>query len=529
MAGRLQPLTQHDFSGGMNAVSSPYIIGPKQFANCRNLILDERGSLSTRDGYVVLTTSPEGAYPLYYVNTLTTNSGSSIDYAIQGSANDNVLYRTDTTPWTTVGSFSSAYTTPQAVIVNNQAIIAAGYEPPKVFNGSTLTSVTATAGQTRPPGAKHCAFHLGSLWVWNTNAGTTTLDGPSSLRMSDTNNVNSWPNANQTFVSKDDGQVGMGMASFTIAEFGISPTQTLVLFKNRSTYQVNGVFGASNFSVQQVKTDMGCIAPRTVQFVSGYGIIRLTHKGFALFNGVDDKIISEEVRPYILGHDHPSIIDPINDASVDRSWAVQSQNPPLYIAGCPIIGTGMTRYFVFDLISKAWTLMDFPETMSTLVLVASGNQASPTVKGGTETRGRILGLFDGASTDNGEQIDWSLTTRNYMAPSSLNNTFWRRLLMDMVFNPSQDVTFETTLFGATSSTTNTRTYRGVPVGPKWGSAVWNQFNWGGSSSVEANRDIDIMRTAPAVRFTISGSGFVKIRGLEVQARSKPLAPMRVNV
>jgi len=74
--------------------------------------------------------------------------------------------------------------------------------------------------------------------------------------MSDANAPNSWPNANQTFISKDDGQQGTGLATFTIAETGISPTQTLVCFKNFSTYQVTGVFGATSFGVQKVKSDM---------------------------------------------------------------------------------------------------------------------------------------------------------------------------------------------------------------------------------------------------------------------------------
>ncbi len=526
MAGRLQPLTQNDFSGGINAVASPYLIGPKQVERARNLLLDERGSIGTRDGYTVLTESPDDINPIYYVNSLTNNAGSVYEYAVQGStAGNNVLYRTDTSPWTTIGSFSTGYTTPQAVIINNKAVFASGYEVPKQFDGSTLAAITASVGQTVPPGAKHCAFHLGSMWVWNTNALTTTLDGPSSLRMSDTNNVNSWPNANQTFINKDDGQVGMGMATFTIAEFGISPTQTLVLFKNRSTYQVNGVFGASNFSVQQVKSDMGCIAPRTIQFVSGYGIVRLTHKGFALFNGVDDKLISEEIRPFIFGHEGTGI-DPVNVAAADRSWAVQTLNPPLYVAGCPVIGTNLTRYFIFDLINKAWTMADFPEDMSCLLLVGGSAATFPLVKAGTATRGRILNLFNGATTDNGVPIEWDMSTKTFTAASAMNNAYWRRLVIDLLFTPTQDITVDTTLFGAPEATMVTRTFRGTATGPKWGSAVWGNFEWGGTAQAEANRSVDIMRTAYGVKFDITGRGYVKLRGLEVQARSKPLGGVR---
>ena len=91
------------------------------------------------------------------------------------------------------------------------------------------------------------------------------------------NNPNSWPNVNMGYVGSDDGTQGTGIGTFTIAEAGIAPTGSLVLFKDFSTYQIIGVFGAADFSIQQVKSDMGCIGGRSVQFATGHGIIRLSH------------------------------------------------------------------------------------------------------------------------------------------------------------------------------------------------------------------------------------------------------------
>ena len=132
-----------------------------------------------------------------------------------------------------------------------------------------------------PPGAAHIAIYGGALFVFNTypNDNANGIDGPTSLRMSDVDNVNSWNPVNQAFLDKDDGTEGMGLAVFTIEAQGIPPQQSMVAFKNYATYQVVSIFGAANFAIQRVVTDMGCLAPRSIQFVPGFGIARMHPSG----------------------------------------------------------------------------------------------------------------------------------------------------------------------------------------------------------------------------------------------------------
>src|SRR5215475_3735180 len=59
MAGPLKPVIQQDVSKGMNAVTNPYDIGQQQSISLINLILDEHGSLRTRDGWTLQTVSPD--------------------------------------------------------------------------------------------------------------------------------------------------------------------------------------------------------------------------------------------------------------------------------------------------------------------------------------------------------------------------------------------------------------------------------------------------------------------------------------
>lgn len=548
MALSLKELAQTDFSGGLNAVTSPFRLSPRQIYRVRNLMLDEHGSLRTRPGYAVLTTSPQTTAPITHLNVLNLTNGTSYPLAVQNNALaieaeygsgvygsssyagtfvGNTVYRTDTTPWTTIGTTMSAYEIPDSVTVLDRQVFAMGYESPWVWDGSTFTQITAEDGQSLPTGAKHVAFHLGSLWLWNTAAVTTTLDGPSSLRMSDANSTGSWPLANQTFVSRDDGQVGMGMATFTIVETGISPTASLILFKNYSAYQVAGVFGASNFSVQKIKSDMGCVAPRTIQFCSGFGIIRFSHKGFALYNGVDDRLISEEIRPYLFGTDE---LSGVNWTMIERGWAVQSQNPPLYIAVLPTDSTTPDRLFIYDLVRKAWTIGDLPIGVQTAYLHTTAT-TQPMVRGGRASTGQVVRLFDpDDTTDNGSQIAWSFRSRNYFMGSYLRPSFWRRFLLDLLYSPTQAASVTTELGGLTSTLSASASFTGTVSYSRYGMANYGNANatygHGLSGTLDGRQSVDILRTAPYVSVTVSGSGNVRIRGLSFHVAAKPLTQLR---
>jgi hypothetical protein len=233
-----------------------------------------------------------------------------------------------------------------------------------VADGTIIWQESGSTATPAPRGAAHAIVYAGSLWLWNTSPTTTNdnLDGPSCLKMSDVNNPNSWNPVNTAFVGRDDGQQGMGLATFTIAETGIPPEGSLVLFKEFSTYQVIGVFGSTNFAIQRAQTELGCIAPRTIKFVPGFGIMRLTHLGVAVFDGVRDRLISEEIRPYLFGG--------ASDISqMDMSFAYFAKadlvaNPPMYVMAIPVKGQGqdgrLTRLLCFDLVLKAWTIVDLP-------------------------------------------------------------------------------------------------------------------------------------------------------------------------
>jgi hypothetical protein len=261
----------------------------------------------------------------------------------------------------------------------------------QVADGSVIwveAGLTNTAAPA-PPGASHLKVYAGSLWAQNTFSTNTAtgLDGPCAIAMSDVNNPLSWNPINRAFLDKDDGTEGMGMEAFTISAQGIPPEGSLVATKNYSTYQIIGVFGSPNLAIQRTKSDMGCTASRTLQFVPGFGIARFTHLGFAIFDGVDDRIISEDIRPFLFPTNDFSESDimVLDSNFQSQMWGFQTANPPMYCAAAPIGNSGglLTRIFCYDMVLKAWAApVDLPFAINTAAQFRSVTANAVSVLGG---------------------------------------------------------------------------------------------------------------------------------------------------
>ncbi|TSA51342.1 MAG: hypothetical protein D4R44_08125 [Actinobacteria bacterium] len=518
MASELQSSLSTDFSKGENTVVSPYLVGPKQVLQAVNFILDEHGSLRVRDGTLLQTTAPDINRAVVKLHDLAFVSGTVQKLAIQkGVSAGNTLYDRGTTPWTSKGSFSTSYDVPDMLTFTDKAIIFNGYESIRSWDGTTFAASTGTP----PDGGKHGAVYLSTLWAGNTKATTTSTEGKSSLRSTDVNNPNSWPAANQAFISKDDGQEITGMGLFTISETGVSPIAALVVFKDFSAYQVIGLFGASQFAIQKLKSDMGCVAGRSIQFCSGFGIIRLTHRGFALFDGTVDILISEEERPRLFGRDDYSGIDWSN---VGLSYAAQVQNPPLYICVCPVAGVGpagaLSRMFVYDLVRKAWTICTFNNYFSTVQLILNQN-ALPVVLGGDIAgTGAVRRLFYSDADDDGFPVQWTLKTRPVFAGSPMNRAYFRRLLMKVFKMTALSQITVQFFFGPTQIINRKQIPIGLALAPFSGYGIdpYGTSGYGSEPAAQNQTDVDlnfdIGVKANNCLAVISGQGPGRIRGLE---------------
>jgi hypothetical protein len=312
----------------------------------------------------------------------------------------------------------------------------------QVTDGTIIWQVAGLLNSAAPPppGAAHIIVYSGALWVFNTAVIDTAngLDGPTCLRMSSIGNPNSWNPVNQAFLDKDDGSEGMGLAKFTITALGIPPEGSLIAFKNWSPYQIIGVFGATNLTIQAVSSNMGCIAPRTIQFVPGFGVARYTHLGIAIFNGVKDELISEQIRPYLFFYNDRGYADiTVVDANwVAVSWGSLTAAPPMYVIAVPIGNSGglLTRIFCYDLVFKAWAIVDLPFAIGTM-FQALTNTANPlTILGGYVDgvlqrwqAGDIDWYIGGGSFQ--QEVAWSFRTLTAASQNNDQRIYNRRLII----------------------------------------------------------------------------------------------------
>jgi hypothetical protein len=397
------------------------------------------------------------------------------------------------------------------------------------------------AKQFPPHGAAHIIKHANSLWAWNTAPQTTiangSIDGPSVLRQSDPNNADAWPLGNTETVGQDDGTQGTGIATFTIAEAGITPSGTLVLFKDYSTYTVSGVFQAQNFQTTQVKTDMGCLAPRSVQFATGFGVIRFCHLGFALFDGINDRLISEEVRPYIYG----DLVTPgVDFKRLSKARGTLTTNPPLYICSLPTTDGNTTRIFAYDLVMRAWMVIDYmngtllPLPNGTQYPITCMQQLRPPYVSGFDARtviadfgpGNVASIRQWQAGDSAwdatappTQVAWSFRPPEVGEPGS--RAYFRRANVRLTAPQAGQITGFFNI-GEESQPNNIQQVGGA--GPSSGTSP----NIATTANYYGNEDLgvalDVHQTGPSLNGTYSGSGPANIEGVDYHITAKEPRP-----
>lgn len=367
-----------------------------------------------------------------------------------------------------------------------------------------------------PPGAAHGIIYAGSLWVGNTSASDTSngLDGPSAIRMSDVDNPLSWNPINTAFLDKGDGTQIQGFAAFTITAQGIPPVGSLVVFKDFSTFQVQGVFGAPDFAIQRVKTDLGCIAPRSIQFLPGFGIVRLAHLGVALFDGVNDRLISEEIRPYIF--QAPNDNDLIDITTMDSAFSYacygfQTCNPPMYCLAIPVGAPGtssglLTRILCYDMVIKCWSVIDLPFKLGAAVQIkVIGEQPISILLGGVDGtvqrwQAGDAQWYTGFSAPNLQNVNWSFRSMTLASKDADQRVYFRRIAL-RGFNTN-----------STSPITVTPIVGGI-----------SQPSVSSNPLIPGDLDIfvPIMLTGLRSEVIISGSGCLELQGLSFHMIEKP--------
>lgn len=278
---------------------------------------------------------------------------------------------------TTVASFTSAT---QITLANasGTAVTAAVFSIGVGHYGDTVkdlnpvnkkgTEVWLNIGQAAlsPPGAKFVFQHLDSIFLWGVGRtyGTDGITGPDALWQSNTGAPLTYDPADATFVGKGDGTEAQGGAEYSLSEAGIAATPQLVLFKDASTYSFLNSF--PNASLVEVSGGLGCIAPATIQFIGGYGVMRLSYAGVTLFDGQLEHVTeyTDAIRGYLFGG--LSDVVPVDFTNIQNCVSTQSVNPPMYVFYAPLQGGSgyVTRGFGYDFGLKQWFVIDLPFAIS---------------------------------------------------------------------------------------------------------------------------------------------------------------------
>ena len=172
--------------------------------------------------------------------------------------------------------------------------------------------------------------------------------------------------------------------------------------------------------------------------------------------------------------------------------------------GGPSIGNGaLTRLICYDLVQKAWAIIDLPYGISVIKQVRAPGTIPLTVAGGFSD-GQVRRLFAGDLLwDTGAQVEWSVTGGEIFQEGGSAKVFYRRLIVRGQETNNASISVSIMLAGKTPPAV---TAQQINLGT-------NQWRF----------SVDIMQDALNANATVSGSGLISIDSLDWHVKPKPAA------
>jgi hypothetical protein len=232
-----------------------------------------------------------------------------------------------------------------------------------------------------------------------------------------------------------------------------------------------------------------------------------------VFDGVNDRVISEQIRPYLFPSNDPDLSDiVVADANwLPLSWGCQTANPPMYCVFIPV-GTSngeLTEALCFDLVLKNWSVVNLPFPIGTACQVRPVTSNPVTLLGsysdGTLQRwqaGDVLWATASAGSGTTAKVSWSVRIPTTASKAPDERLFCRRIVIRGQVGD---------LPGSTINI-NPR-IAGVPLGSA-------------ARPIPASGDFQIQtavnRTHDRFDAIVSGSGAVTIDAFDIQVVAKPI-------
>ena len=292
MSGRLSlsdmPSFVQNFFDGVNRAVNPYAAQDREADLAVNVAFPRVGSFTARRGYD-LTGNDMGSSSITSQHQFSTAGGTRYHIATHGQ---KVMYNNAGT-WTEIGT-NVLTTNLQNYFEHftNLAIITNGTDAPqKITNTTTIGAVGGS-----PPTARYVKAFQTRLYMARTTA------NPSRVFYSALGNAESWTTSTDYFdVKTDDGEDITGLATLS---------NRLLVFKESSIHRYD------TSTLVQANTPYGAISGRTIANIGNF-VAYLSRKGRGvyLFDGVESKLISRPVQPWIDAMDWTTLFQAVADES----------------------------------------------------------------------------------------------------------------------------------------------------------------------------------------------------------------------
>lgn len=220
-----------NFSGGLNNVTDPSLIGENELSEALNVMLTRNGKLVSRYPFLIEKTVPTGATKLTPLGYFRNEDGLS--QLVVASQDKTYLYNMTSKAWTQIATFAAADMTTyynRLYLVNPGG---AGGHYSKISGTYTFTSVATM------PAGNQIHYTQGRIYISSRRQISGSVTEQSMLRYSDIPTlisaaIDTFPEGNYISINEGDGETLLKI---------VEGNSELFLFRSHSTWRLS--FGAS--------------------------------------------------------------------------------------------------------------------------------------------------------------------------------------------------------------------------------------------------------------------------------------------
>jgi len=204
-----------DFSGGLNTYNASVALPANESPNLMNVVIDEAGALTQRNGFQSCGQIPSGATAtnLYeYVK----NDGSR---NLIVTDNETIWQTADCVVYSTITTGLSSLSMPRFTTALDKLWVVNGSTYPFTWDGSTLYRLDGLDNHPEAPKGKYITYWKSRVWVADTPTAPSSVyfsllvDSLGNILSPETS-TGAWTSTNQIYFNRDDGSPVYGMKAY---------------------------------------------------------------------------------------------------------------------------------------------------------------------------------------------------------------------------------------------------------------------------------------------------------------------------